>query len=129
MRRIAISLAVIASLLAPVQALAAVGLGCEGVRPVSSCCCPLSARADEDAPPAPAFEGVCCCEIQPVAPTARGEIASAPPSESLAPARAAVELGTAEPPIAPRAVSSPEHARPPPLPAGSLLSQHIALLL
>lgn len=128
MRRIAATLAVVATLVAPLHALAGVALACDGVRASDACCCP-SAEADggEEGDSDPAARGICCCDIEPAAPVSAAPVASAPGG-------AAVERTNDE---SVRDVPAPESedsarpqsgARAPPA-ASSLFAQNVSLLL
>ena len=130
MRRRAISLAVIATLLAPIQALASMGIGCDDVRATSACCCPTSRDSSERERDAPSsIDRTCCCDVQPASPTAPQSPSALAPS-SVAVDDAATRVGAETPSPSQEGDAAPSaSARGPPPPAASLYEQHIALLL
>lgn len=132
MRRAALTVAVIASLLVPFHALGSMGIGCDGVLAAGSCCCPTPPRSEvddcDDGDSVPTVEGVCCCEIQPVSASSAAPQVAATPTAPTAPA-AGAPVGEADAPTEPPAPLSPPTARAQPPPVGSLFAQHVALLL
>ncbi len=128
MRRIAATVALLATLVAPIHAAASAGMpGCDGVR-ASDCCCPMPQGDEADERTGPAVEGVCCCDVEPAAATSSSSPMSPPPASPAVVAAGAAEIADVQAACGAGEPLAYAPARGPP-PTGTLFSQAIALLL